>query len=298
MTLSMNGKHVSQSVLYPLEPRDLTDNEVKKIENIWSRTIRLLNQRWFVDMYVPSYEILSFGGGRQTVALLFKLRRLFRNNPKAFVVFADTGGEHQETYDYLNDYIIPFCKTNNINFVRVYNKYGKTLYDYCYDKKIVPSMKFRDCTSKFKITPIRKFLREELKITRNRPCFVHIGISNDEADRMNVSDVQYAKSVYPFIDGYKEYCEGEITVDDCAKIVEDEGFPPVPKSGCWFCPFAQTSDLLDPRYKEKTIKLEENNSRFPEILLRGMKKQKVKPVRELTINDIPKTTCKSGYCMV
>lgn len=287
-----------QTILSPLEPRDLTEREEKQILSHWSRTIRLLTARYYVESNEPSYHILSFGGGRQTVGLLLKMRRLFRRNSKAFVVFADTGGEHQETYDYLNDYVIPFCIANEINFVRVFSKYGKTLYEYCWDKKIVPSMKFRDCTSKFKIAPIRKFIREELGVTRNKPCYVHIGISYDEADRMSASNVLYAKSVYPLIDGYKEYCEPEITLENCIQTVKDEGFPPVPKSGCWFCPYAQVEDLLDPRYKDKTIALEEHNSRFPEILLRGMKEKKVKPVRELTKDDIPLGVCKTGYCMV
>lgn len=269
-----------------------------KLLAIWSRTINLLKERYEVDNFEPSYHILSFGGGRQTVALLLNMRKLFSNNPKAFVVFADTGGEHQETYDYINDYIIPFCKINNINFVRVSSKYGKTLYEYCWDKKIVPSMKFRDCTSKFKIAPIRRFVRDELKVTRYNPCNMYIGISYDEADRMHVSNVKYAKSVYPFIDGYREYCQPELTLDDCIRIVKEESFPQVPKSGCFFCPFAKTLDLLNPQYKDKTIILEENNSRFPEILLRGMSKNKVKPIRDLVETDIQKDSCKSGYCMI
>lgn len=268
----------------------------KRVEKVWGSMVRLERAKYYVDNTEPSYHILSFGGGRQTVALLISMKKLFTNNKKAWVVFADTGGEHQETYDYISNYIMPYCKINNINFVRVHNKYGKTLYDYCWDKKIVPSIKFRDCTTKFKIAPIRKFIREELKVTRKNPCYVHIGISYDEATRMNASDVLYAKSVYPFVDGYRDI-EGKKTVDDCAKIVSNEGFPPVPKSGCWFCPFARTVDLLDPRYHSKTIALEENNSRFPEIKLRGIGKS-VKPVKELSVNDIGKDSCKSGYCMV
>lgn len=276
---------------------EITEKQVEQIEKIWSRIIHLLASKWHVDIFEPSYHILSFGGGRQTWAMLLKMKKLFSNNDKAYVIFADTGGEHEETYNYINDYVIPFCQVNNIKFIRVYNKYGKTLYDYCYDKKIVPSIKFRDCTSKFKIAPIRKFMRNELKITRNSPCNVYIGISYDEADRMNPSNVLYAKSVYPFIDGYRDYCEPGITVDDCQKIISEAGFPVIPKSGCWFCPFAKTLDLLDPRYRSKTISLEENNSRFPEIKLRGMGKN-VKTVRNLDSNDMSKDSCKSGYCMV
>lgn len=288
---------MQQSRLYPLpDNSQLSPLQETRIEKIWASIIHLESAKYHVDTHEPSYHILSFGGGRQTVALLLLMKDIFKNNPKAVVVFADTGGEHQETYDYIIDYVVPFCRINNIKFVRVHNKYGKTLYDYCWDKKIVPSIKFRDCTSKFKISPIRKFIREELGVKRNNPCYVHIGISYDEATRMNASDVLYAKSVYPFVDGYREI-KGRMTVDDCAKIVLDEGWPPVPKSGCWFCPFAKTLDLLDPRYNNKTRALEENNSRYPEIKLRGMGKN-TKSIKDLTINDLEKDGCKSGYCMV
>jgi hypothetical protein len=275
---------------------ELTEVQERKVSKIWASIVNLEVAKYHVDTTEPSYHILSFGGGRQTVALLLLMKDILKNNEKAYVIFADTGGEHQETYDYINDYIIPYCRINNIKFVRVYNKYGKTLYDYCWDKRIVPSIKFRDCTSKFKIAPIRKFIREELGVTRKNPCYVHIGISYDEATRMNPSNVLYAKSVYPFVDGYRDI-EGRKTVEDCAKIVAEEGWPVVPKSGCWFCPFAQTADLLDPRYNNKTRALEENGSRYPEIKLRGMGKN-VKAIKDLTPKDSGKDGCKSGYCMV
>lgn len=293
-----DGRSMIQQRLSPLEDEyELTEIQEEKLVSVWSRTTNLLKELFYVDTNEPSYYILSFGGGRQTVALLFKLRKLFSNNKKAFVVFADTGGEHQETYDYINEYIIPFCRIHNIQFITVKKEGGKTLYEYCFDKKIVPSMKFRDCTTKFKIAEIRRFLRKVLKIDRNNPCFVFIGISKDEADRMNPSNVKYAISVYPLVDGFRDLVE-PMTTEECEEFVQQLGFPKVPKSGCWFCPYAKVSDLLDPRYKDKTIALEENNSRFPEILLRGMKKHKVKPIRELTEDDISLSVCKSGYCMV
>lgn len=288
---------MSQIRFAELLPRDLTEREYEKISNDWIRFLRLSEDLEFVKKNEPSAYILSFGAGRQTVAMLFELTPLFRRNKNAWVVFADTGGEHQETYDYLNDYVIPYCKTHEIQFVRVYNKYGKDLYQYCFDKRIVPSMKYRDCTSKFKIAPIRKFISKELKITRTHPCYIFLGISDDEADRMNVSSVKYAKNVFPFIDGFRDLINSGIRLLDCLEIVKNLGFPPVPKSGCWFCPYAQTSDIIDPRYKSKTIALEENNSRYPEIKLRGMGKN-TKSIRDLTEADISLETCKSGYCHV
>lgn len=233
-------------------------------------------------------KILSFGAGVQTTALLFMYPKKYD-----YVVFADTGNEHIETYEYINKWVLPFCKSWEIKFVRVYNKYAKTLYEYCFDKKIVPSIKFRDCTSKFKIAPIRRFLRNELGATRHNKITLDIGISWEESDRMRESNVQYVINQYPLIDL-------RMTRQDCKKKILELGFPIPPKSGCTFCPFATAIDLTDPRNIEMNISLEENNSRFPEIKLRGIGKN-VKTVRQLkvlgdSISELDR--CKSGYCMI
>lgn len=276
----------------------IDNKQESQLLRMWSREINLLTDRWIVDNHDPEFYILSFGGGVQTVALLLQIAPFFSNNPKAYVVFADTGNEHPETYEYIGEYVIPFCLKNNINFEIVYNKYDKTLYDYCFDKRIVPSIKFRDCTSKFKIAPIRRYIRETLGLTRENVGYMFIGISYDEADRMNPSNVKYAKNVYPFIDGYKEYFEdGKLTRNDCYDIIKSHGWSVPPKSGCIMCPFSSSADLLDPRYVEMNIRLEENNSRFPEIKLRGMGKS-VKTVRELSTSDEANDQCRSGFCFV
>lgn len=243
--------------------------------------------RW-MEKPEMTYKILSFGAGVQTTALLYMMGK-----DMDYVVFADTGNEHHETYDYIQKHVTKYCIENNIKFVRVYNKYGKTLYDYCFDKKIVPSIKFRDCTSKFKISPIRRFLRKELGITRHDKAEVYIGISWEEIHRMHESNVQYVENKYPLVDL-------RMTREDCKKKILDMGYPIPPKSGCVFCPFSTSSDLVNPLYVDKTIALEENCSRFPEIKLRGIGKN-VKTVRELVVvgdNNQDREGCKSGYCMV
>lgn len=64
----------------------------KRVEKVWGSMVRLERAKYYVDNTEPSYHILSFGGGRQTVALLISMKKLFTNNKKAWVVFADTGG--------------------------------------------------------------------------------------------------------------------------------------------------------------------------------------------------------------
>lgn len=226
--------------------------------------------------------ILSFGGGVQTTAMLYM-------NPERYhtVVFSDTGNEHPETYQYINDYIVPFCKLNGIDFIRVYNSYGKTLYEYCWDKKIVPSLQYRDCTFKFKIYPIRRMIRILFKATRKNPVVVDIGISFDESERLNESKVQYIKNEYPLADG-------KFTRPALKRIIRILGFPVPRKSGCWFCPYSRK---YDKQFQSKVIALEENNCRFPEILLKGTSKRQVKPIRQLIEQDL-EITCTSGYCFV
>src|SRR5690349_2587101 len=59
-------------------------------------------------------RILSYGGGIQTTALL-----LLHPERYTHAIFADTGNEHQQTYDYINEVVIPFCKLNGIEFIHV-----------------------------------------------------------------------------------------------------------------------------------------------------------------------------------
>ena len=103
--------------------------------------------------------ILSYGGGVNSTALLFYI--VDNNLPLDLVIFADTGVESKKTYLTINK-IMKYCLKNKIPFQKVKSKYGN-LYDYYYNNKCVMSMRFRDCTSKFKIAPIRQHLRKRFE---------------------------------------------------------------------------------------------------------------------------------------
>ena len=60
---------------------------------------------------------LSFGAGVQTTAMLIMLAQ-GKIHADA-VIFADTGAEHPETYDYIERYDKPLCEKMGIPFLTV-----------------------------------------------------------------------------------------------------------------------------------------------------------------------------------
>jgi 3'-phosphoadenosine 5'-phosphosulfate sulfotransferase (PAPS reductase)/FAD synthetase len=95
-------------------------------------------------------QIASFGCGVDSVAMVL-LKPDYDE-----IIFADTGSEMPETYAYL-DY---FEKKSGLKVTKVKSKHGN-IYDYYFGKKAQPTIFMRDCTSKFKISVIRKYLREK-----------------------------------------------------------------------------------------------------------------------------------------
>ncbi len=83
-------------------------------------------------------KVLSMGAGVQTTAMLFAF---WKEEKWDLVIFADTGDENIETYEYLENYIKPFCRVHKIKFVTVKDK--ETLMEYCLRKKKVHNVRKR-----------------------------------------------------------------------------------------------------------------------------------------------------------
>lgn len=111
-----------------------------------------------------------------------------------------------------------------------------TLWDL--DPSFRPGMLKRQCTDDFKISVIRRAVRQELGVGPRDPVEPGaveqwIGISTDEADRMTDSGVAFVRNRYPLI-------ERDMSRDACAEWLVANGYPIPPKSACVGCPF--TSD--------------------------------------------------------
>lgn len=198
-------------------------------------------------------HILSFGGGVNTVALMIILLR--SGKPLDEAVFADTGGEVPETYDYVEiarDYLsrhgVPFRIVSNIN--------GRDLYGASWQRRVIPSVVWRWSTRDFKVRPIHRYYRS-LGVHINQ----YVGIAYDEIERMKDSRVPYVSNIYPLVDL-------KITRAGCVEIIEEAGLPVPVKSGCFFCPFNSAGRWRwlyeeHPDLYERAVALEENSKHFP-----------------------------------
>jgi hypothetical protein len=96
----------------------------------------------------------------------------------------------------------------------------------------------RQCTREYKITPIRRQVRQLWQAAGQPPVEQWLGISLDEAHRMRTSDVAYITNAYPLV-------ETHMTRKDCVRWLTAHGWTEVPKSACIGCPFRS-----DARWRE------------------------------------------------
>ncbi len=228
-------------------------------------------------MKINKKRILSFGGGVNSMALLVLAQQ--KKIHVDLVIFSDLGAEQPETYTYLNDVVIPFCKENNIEFVTVSKT---TMYDDYYAKKIIPYRKFPSCADKYKVRPINKYLKERYG-AKNYDTI--LGMDAGEPKRIR-------ESIYPLF-------ELGIDRDGCKKIIDCAGLPIPPKSGCYFCPNQSKKKWIllfhnNPKLFKKAEKLEKNCKAYPKYYLGQMPLEKLRlsitEQRTLTLDD-KVTTC-------
>lgn len=235
-------------------------------------------------------RILSFGGGIQTTALALLIKQ--GKVEVDMAVFADTGCEKPETYWYMDAYMKPLFKDIGIPFHIVStDKEEKTLYDYCWRIRDIPSPTRRWCSDRYKIRPIQK------KCGSVKNTSYVIGFSYDETNRV---DKRRPNKVYPLI-------ELGMTADDCRYFIESNGYPLPLKSSCYFCPFQHPVEwnwlkLRQPELFEKALALE---ARFHEHrphlkndfgLLRGTPLWRLKDGIQPEMFQLEGESCWSGYC--
>jgi len=166
-------------------------------------------------------KVLAFGGGVQTTALLL----LRKEGRVSFdhAVFADTIAERPETYGHL-------ARLQNAGFTynTVVSKDGP-LEDWLWHRSTcIPVLGadwrgHRQCTEKWKIRPINRYLRELGADT------LLIGISADEVHRLKPPQEKWVTREWPLVDmGW--------TRRRCQDYLREGGYIDVPRSACWFCP--------------------------------------------------------------
>lgn len=197
-------------------------------------------------------KILSFGAGVQTTALaiLISERKLFVDA----VIFADTGCEKPETYDYIETYTKPLMNACKVPFIVVKSEVKSErdgFYEALWRAKDLPSIVQRRCTDHFKCRPIEKLVGHK--------CIDSIGFSLDEIDRAKKKMARENKHHFyrfPLI-------KMGMRSDDSRFLIAEYGWPIPLKSSCYICPFQPWVEWNwlknnHPDLFQKALDLEEN----------------------------------------
>jgi len=213
----------------------------------------------------PALRVLSLGAGVQsTTVLMLSAEGVLPRLDGA--VFADTGWEPKAVYDHLDRLEQEIAQPAGIPVYRV--SVGNIREDALDPEHRFASMPLfiknrdggdgmtrRQCTSEYKLKPIKAQVRQMLGYPHPKPVprGLHaeqwIGISRDEFGRAKDSGIQYLRSAFPLLDlaGSADGREGW-TRSDCQRYLTARGWETTPKSACIGCPFhgnAQWRQLRD-----------------------------------------------------
>ena len=256
----------------------------------WKKITVGANNLLYEYLAEKNSTFLSYGGGLQTFAILILIEKGKVRADE--VIFADTGAEHSETYEHIENVVKPICERIGVDFtvVRMAKqvkdritkemKVAHSLTETIEIRGRIPSLRNRWCTEYSKIVPIKHYIREkQAKRAYVKPATALIGISLDEWQRMHKPHLSEYVTSYPLI-------EMRMTRQDCIELIRKSGYPLPPKSGCYFCPFQgpQQWRKLYETERDKfnyAMQLEERDPKFPTYTLARDKKGPL-PLRKMS----------------
>lgn len=191
--------------------------------------------------------VISYGGGVNSTALAILLIR--QGVRDGLALFADTGAEWPETYEFVFGHFRPYLEEHGWRLVIIgaefrSRRYFPPLVEVAERDKMIPLARVRWCTTEYKIRPLKRWCRAN-GVDFNR---MPIGIAADEAHRQP--------------DKNRPLVDWRITRDDCARVIAQEGLPIPRKSGCWLCPFQRRTQWVElsqkhPELFERAMQLEQ-----------------------------------------
>ncbi len=179
----------------------------------------------------PSPLIVSFGGGVNSSAMLVGLHE--RGIVPDLILFADTGGEKPETYEFVDKMRTWCVRTIDRGIVALSNDgmYG-TLENECLTKKTLPSKVFgwKSCSDKYKLRPQKKYVKA---VYGKQDVRWAIGIDAGESHRQGA----FENCWHPLVEwGWDRAA--------CIAALNRAGLPVPVKSACFFCPSSRKPEVL------------------------------------------------------
>lgn len=195
-------------------------------------------------------NIISLGAGVQSSTMaLMAAHGLIEPMPDC-AIFADTGWEPKAVYEWLSwlETRLPFpvyrVSAGNLRENLTTNTTGGRFAAVPWYLKMPDgsaSMGRRQCTSEYKIQPIRQKVRELMGLKKGERggkevrVVQWIGISTDEIQRMKESGDKYIKHRWPLV-------EMRMNRNDCLKWMERAQYPKPAKSACIGCPYHSNTE--------------------------------------------------------
>lgn len=187
-------------------------------------------------------KIISLGWGVQswTLAAMVAMGEL---EPVDFAIHSDTTWERQSTYAFrtqwepwLAERGVKVVTVGNPEAQQIINNFGGVFipaYTLSGENNVHGQLR-RQCTSDWKIVPMRRYIAAELE-RRNLPkspgiVELWLGITKDEWQRAKDSGVKYITHRFPLLDR-------RMTRADCIHWLQSRGLEVPGKSACTFCPY-------------------------------------------------------------
>lgn len=210
-------------------------------------------------------RVLSLGGGTQSTALALLAEHGYFEHKPDVAIFADTGWEPQAVYknvEWLKSVVsfpvhtVSIGRSLRDDVMAGVNARGRPWLS-------IPTflstqdgeqagMNWRQCTTDYKIKPIKEQVRKLLGLAARSPVAhatsieMWLGITTDEAERMRTSPDAWILNCYPLIDL-------GMTREDCIDWFNKE-YPnrELPRSACVGCPYRSASGWVKMRTTDNT----------------------------------------------
>ena len=234
---------------------------------------------------MDSYRFISLGLGQQSTAL-YLMSSLGELPEVDYAIFADTGSESKQTYQYLK-WLLKWQKQHNgipiivtrkkpslyTDLIKGTNSSGNHFASIPAFTKNAGSRGIlrRQCTEEYKIVEINKAIRKIYglkKYQRTVQSEIWFGITIEEMGRLKYPRYGWQIYFYPFcnLKIIKNRSEQQgfpvFRRTDCTSWLNDRGFPIPPKSACFFCPYQSNARWLDmkknrPQEWDRAVKLDQ-----------------------------------------
>lgn len=201
--------------------------------------------------------VVAYGLGVDSTAMLVELYT--RGIRPDAILFADTGDEKQETYDYLpviSDWLtkVGFPQVTVVRYVpRRFKNFPpySTLGENCLTNGTLPSLAFgfKSCSLKWKVAPQNQWTDKwPMAVDYWRNGGKVLKLIGYDASPKDLKRYGHAKGLEdPKYQYWYPLVEWNMDRDACKAAIRSAGLPVPPKSACKFCPATQPSELHDHR---------------------------------------------------